>query len=337
MDVTVRAAPTPGTAQPGNLYADLQSRTLWLGVDPAVDEAQAVLISDIVTLQAEIDQTLVDAKLYTDQKVAPKANIASPSFTGTPLAPTPAAADNSTKLATTAWVRTYVGTAQATEIKPGSVIMYAGSLADVGVGDFVGWLTCDGRSLLRATYPALFAKIGIIHGSVDATHFNLPNLSDRFVYGAGPGKAVGAKNTISSFLTDTQGGHIHTVSATTLTISMIPAHAHTFSDSSSSTSSAGSHQHLFDEYYNVSSGTNVEFHSPGYVPASPSLATVQRATYAAGAHTHTVAVSGTTSNVGGGAAHTHTLVTNGSHQHTITSTQVRDVLPFVALAYIIKT
>lgn len=39
-----------------------------------------------------------------------KAPTASPAFTGTPTAPTPAATDNSTKLATTAYVRNNVGT-----------------------------------------------------------------------------------------------------------------------------------------------------------------------------------------------------------------------------------
>jgi hypothetical protein len=38
-------------------------------------------------------------------KVAP---LASPAFTGTPTAPTPAAADNSTKVATTAFVKTAI-------------------------------------------------------------------------------------------------------------------------------------------------------------------------------------------------------------------------------------
>lgn len=42
-----------------------------------------------------------------------KANIASPAFTGTPTAPTPATADNSTQLATTAHVQAVFGTVPA--------------------------------------------------------------------------------------------------------------------------------------------------------------------------------------------------------------------------------
>lgn len=55
--------------------------------------------------------TYVDAQIatvapvsYVDAQVALKAPLASPALTGSPTAPTPAAADNSTKIATTAWV-----------------------------------------------------------------------------------------------------------------------------------------------------------------------------------------------------------------------------------------
>ena len=36
------------------------------------------------------------------------ANLASPTFTGAPLAPTPGSSDNTTKIATTAWVTTFL-------------------------------------------------------------------------------------------------------------------------------------------------------------------------------------------------------------------------------------
>ena len=39
-----------------------------------------------------------------------KANLDSPAFTGTPTAPTPATTDNTTKLATTEFVRSFVAT-----------------------------------------------------------------------------------------------------------------------------------------------------------------------------------------------------------------------------------
>jgi microcystin-dependent protein len=48
-----------------------------------------------------------------------------------------------------------------------------------------GWLECDGSSLLKASYPDLFSgyerSIGTAYGSVDADHFNLPDLRGRFI------------------------------------------------------------------------------------------------------------------------------------------------------------
>ena len=72
-----------------------------------------------------------------------------------------------------------------------------------------GWLLCDGSSLLRATYPNLFASMGTTFGAVDGTHFNLPNMTNR--------TPMGAEATLG-----TTGG------ATTVTISetTYPAHKH---------------------------------------------------------------------------------------------------------------
>ena len=64
MDVTALAPtpPAPGSTTPGDLYVDLQSRTMWLGVDPAVDPAEAVLISDMIGLLENDEATLLNAK-----------------------------------------------------------------------------------------------------------------------------------------------------------------------------------------------------------------------------------------------------------------------------------
>ena len=61
----------------------------------------------------------------------------------------------------------------------GTISMFGGSTAPAG------WLLADGTSLLRTDYPALFAAIGVTYGSVDATHFTLPNTKGVFVRGAG--------------------------------------------------------------------------------------------------------------------------------------------------------
>lgn len=46
-----------------------------------------------------------------------------------------------------------------------------------------GWLECDGSSLLRASYPTLFAAIGTAYGAADGTHFNLPDYRGMFARG----------------------------------------------------------------------------------------------------------------------------------------------------------
>jgi len=73
------------------------------------------------------------------------------------------------------------GTAAYGLIPVGGVVNWAGLIANVPAG----YLVCDGTSLLRAgTYADLFAAIGTIFGFADASHFNLPDLRDKFVVGA---------------------------------------------------------------------------------------------------------------------------------------------------------
>lgn len=87
----------------------------------------------------------------------------------------------------------------------GEVICYAGATSPNP-----NWLECDGSSLLRSDYPDLFGVIGVIYGSVDGSHFNLPNLADIVVAGKG------AYSIGTSF-----GEPAHT-----LTLPEIPSHAH---------------------------------------------------------------------------------------------------------------
>jgi microcystin-dependent protein/uncharacterized metal-binding protein len=68
----------------------------------------------------------------------------------------------------------------------GSITMFGGASAPTG------YLNCDGASVVQATYPALFAAIGTAYGSVDGTHFTLPNLTGSFPRGGVPGTSGGA-------------------------------------------------------------------------------------------------------------------------------------------------
>jgi microcystin-dependent protein len=101
-----------------------------------------------------------------------------------------------------------------------------------------GVLQMSGQSLLRASYPDLFAVISTTYGAVDGTHFTLPNLSDtgRFIRAAGGGgPALGQTQSnqnaahthtitgapgVGTLATDSQGAHSHTASVSD------PTHAH---------------------------------------------------------------------------------------------------------------
>lgn len=103
------------------------------------------------------------------------APLASPAFTGTPTAPTPTVTDDSTKIATTAFVRDIIPT--------GVIVLWSGAVGSIPAG----WLLCDGTN-------------------------GTPNLRDRFVIGAGSSYAVastgGSKDAVVV-------SHSHTFSATT--------------------------------------------------------------------------------------------------------------------------
>ena len=114
--------------------------------------AAAAALSSISTINGEITTINGTLSTHTSQistlnsEVSTLAPIASPSFTGTPTAPTPSSGDNSTKLATTAFVESAIGAAAvftgdtpASGVSSGSwmVTTYgtvAGSRTVVGIG-----------------------------------------------------------------------------------------------------------------------------------------------------------------------------------------------------------
>jgi microcystin-dependent protein len=93
----------------------------------------------------------------------------------------------------------------------GEIKMFGGATAPSN------WLICNGASLLRtAPYDQLFAVIGVAFGSVDSTHFTLPDLRGKFPIGGGGAIALGAAG----------GSSTHA-----LTVAEMPAHGHAASDS----------------------------------------------------------------------------------------------------------
>ena len=62
---------------------------------------------------------------------------------------------------------------------------------------------------MRASYAALFAVIGTTFGSVDGTHFTLPDLQDKTVLGKSETKALGSAGGADSVNLQ----HSHTVNS----------------------------------------------------------------------------------------------------------------------------
>ena len=148
----------------------------------------------------------------TDTSRAP---LASPSFTGTPAAPTPATGTRSTQLATTA----FVGAESQIAAPTGSVYTFAGATVPTG------WLKCNGALLSRTTYAALFAVIGTTYGAGDgSTTFALPDLRGEFVRGFDDARGVDTGRALGSAQAGQNASHTHTAS----------------------TSPAGGHNHVFE-------------------------------------------------------------------------------------------
>ena len=68
-------------------------------------------------------------------------------------------------------------------IPSGTILAFAGPVTPPG------YLWCNGASLSRAQYPALFAAIGTNWGSADANSFNLPETQGMFLRGLDMGAA----------------------------------------------------------------------------------------------------------------------------------------------------
>ena len=320
MDITSFAAPPPGSAAPGNLYADLQTRTLWLGVDPSVDPAGAVLVSDIVAMMDQMDETLLDAKAYTDTQILTRAPTVHTHTSGQITDFNGAVTSVVLGIPGFNWVR-------------GMILMWSGSMAEIGSGDLSGWALCDGSN-------------------------GTPDLRDRMILGAG-NKVPGTTNANSSLTTDLAGAFTPVIQGTALAITHLPAHSHvqagTFStgyvssDHSHAVSIwsgwAGGHSHSEVQPYYVggqaewrAGGANIYYATTGTTgPVGDHQHAVNGNTGGISAnHYHNVTISGSTGGVGSGTAHTHGANAVPGHGHVISSNTLRETMPYYALAFIMK-
>lgn len=161
----------------------------------------------------EIDDELV----AISGAVASKADKASPTFTGTPAAPTASSGTSTTQLATTAFA---MGAA-ALVMPSGAMLQWPTATAPTG------FLLCTGAAVSRTIYAALFAVIGTTFGAGDGTTtFNLPDFDNRLPIGAGDLYAVGATGGSKDAIVVS---HTHTATVTD------PTHAHTYVNGNSYT------------------------------------------------------------------------------------------------------
>lgn len=99
-------------------------------------------------------------------------------------------------------------------ILPGTMIIWPKNTPPTG------YLECNGASVLRATYPALFSICGTTFGSVDGTHFTLPDMRGYFPRGWDNGAGVDPARTFGSTQAGAFASHTHTANVTD------PGHVH---------------------------------------------------------------------------------------------------------------
>ena len=240
--------------------------------------------------------------------ISSKADIASPSFTGTPAAPTAIAGSNTTQIATTAFV-----TAALQAVYPvGSIYINAASTTNPST--LLGFGTWSefgaGRVLVgKNASDALFDTLEETGGSKDAIVVT----------------------------------HTHTVTSTGTTASSLGSHSHTFSGTSSGQSASHTHGatstvsdpgHVHGFSYNVGSGAPADAHPYNFNTSTKNTASattgITVSTSIGGAsndHSHTY--SGTTSSQD--LAHTHTVTVSGTTASTGSSGTNANLPPYITV------
>lgn len=114
----------------------------------------------------------------------------------------------------------------------GGIIPYAGVNLHTFTFDPPGFLTCNGRSVWRDAFPALFAVIGTQYNysNIPDDQFCLPDLRGRAIFGlcgnlSGTGDAAGRITTATANALNL-GGY-GGMEQQTLTVDQMPPHAHT--------------------------------------------------------------------------------------------------------------
>lgn len=228
------------------------------------------------TAGARVDLRLTSAALATfalqasvDDALDLKADIDGPDFTGAPTAPTPASDDDSTRLATTAWVRDVI------PVEVGMVFDYDGTTLPAR------YIWANGAAVSRTTYAAYFAKVGTRHGAGNGTTtFNVRDMRGRVGVGKddmGGAAAAGRVTTAGSGIDGATIGATGGAQAVAITEAQLPSVTAT-----GTAASAGAHTHGYGGTAFVTGG--------GGAGVIISSGTTAGTTGSSGAHDHTVSV-----------------------------------------------
>jgi hypothetical protein len=130
--------------------------------------------------------------------ISSKADVNSPSLTGTPTAPTATAGTNTTQIASTA----FATAAAAAAFPSGGIIMWSGLISAIPSG----WYFCNGSN----STPDLRDKF-IIGASADSGGVAKTNVTASYTQSGGSKDAINVSHTHTATTTATDSGHTHTV------------------------------------------------------------------------------------------------------------------------------
>lgn len=168
-----------------------------------------------------------------------------------------------------------------------------------------GWLKCNGASVSRTTYSALYSVISTTYGSVDGNTFNLPDLRGCVLRGWTDGSSYDTGRVYGSTQADQNKSHNHGGA----TGGQSADHTH-----SGTTSWGGDHTHTV------------------YAAYMGSRQSIQKDSFVGGNNTNL--------NTSANGGHSHTITTGGAsvgHTHSITSDGGSEVrMRNVAMTYLIK-
>ena len=169
--------------------------------------------------QSYTDNSIVNQSNAFNVLLAAKAALASPTFTGTPSAPTASAGNSSTQLATTAFVSSAANTLQntlnaavsalqdlinSTRPVPLGVVMYMPTSAVP-----YGFFEANGQAVSRTTYAALWQFLGSPNTGDGSTTFNIPDYRGEFIRGWDHGRGVDTNRALGTVQYSQNLAHNH--------------------------------------------------------------------------------------------------------------------------------